>query len=209
MTNAACPSCGAPVTFLWASSVQTTCGHCKSILVRTDVDLEKVGVVSDLPADPSPLQIGTSGSYRNNAFTLAGRIIYEYDEGFWNEWHIEFNGGRAGWLSDAQLEYAVSFAAEIKEIPAAASARLGTRWVWNGTPYFATTITKARYRGVEGELPFKYWDKGEATFVDLRSTGGGFATLDYSDDEPRLYLGEIVEFDALQLKNLRRFEGWS
>ena len=73
----------------------------------------------------------------------------------------------------------------------------------------ATAITLARYRGVEGELPFQYWDKQEATFVDLRSRGDDFATLDYSGSEPILYLGKTVEFDSLQLKNLREFVGWS
>jgi hypothetical protein len=43
----------------------------------------------------------------------------------------------------------------------------------------------------------------------LRSTGGDFATLDYSDAEPVLYVGKMVEFEALRLKNLRAFEGWS
>ena len=34
------------------------------------------------------------------------------------------------------------------------------------------------------------------------------STLDYSDEQPALYLGEFVEFDDLKLKNLRQFEGW-
>jgi hypothetical protein len=41
------------------------------------------------------------------------------------------------------------------------------------------------------------------------STKGKFATVDYSDETPALYLGESVEFDDLHLKNLRKFEGWS
>ena len=36
-----------------------------------------------------------------------------------------------------------------------------------------------------------------------------FAPLDYSDAEPVLYVGKMVEFDALRFKNLREFEGWS
>jgi hypothetical protein len=71
-----------------------------------------------------------------------------------------------------------------------------------------TVITPAHYRGVEGELPFQYWDKTDVTFADLRSETGKFATLDYSDDQPALYLGEFVEFDDLKLRNLRAFEGW-
>ena len=35
-----------------------------------------------------------------------------------------------------------------------------------------------------------------------------FATLDYSDDAPRLYTGEVVELAALGLRGLREFDGW-
>ena len=205
---ALCPNCGAPIVFQWSSSVQTTCAHCKSILIRTDVNLERVGVVADLPPDGSPIQLGTSGVYENRAFTVAGRIIYDYDEGSWNEWHIMLNQGGSGWLSDAQSEYAVTFAFPAAPLPAAAAVHLGDRFTWNQIVFEATTITEARYRGVEGELPFEYWDKQGATFVDLRSTGSDFATLDYSDREPVLYLGKTADFDDLRLKNLRVLEGW-
>ena len=47
------------------------------------------------------------------------------------------------------------------------------------------------------------------TFADFRTESGKFATLDYSDTQPALYLGEFVEFEDLKLKNLRQFEGWS
>ena len=46
-------------------------------------------------------------------------------------------------------------------------------------------------------------------FADLRTSGGAFGTLDYSENPPLLFLGEWVEFDDLHLKNLRQFEGWS
>jgi hypothetical protein len=40
------------------------------------------------------------------------------------------------------------------------------------------------------------------------SERGDFATIDYSDDTPVLYRGEMVDFDSLHLTNLRTFEGW-
>jgi hypothetical protein len=206
---ALCPSCGAPIVFHWSSSVQTTCAHCKSILIRTDLNLERVGVVSDLPPDSSPIQIGTSGVYENRAFTAAGRIIYDYDEGSWNEWHIVLNQGGSAWLSDAQSQYAVTFAFRAEALPALAAVHLSDRFTWNKTDFEVTAITQAIYRGVEGELPFEYWDKQQATFVDLRSSGGDFATLHSSDAEAVLYVGKMVEFEAMRLKNLRTFEGWS
>ena len=204
-----CPNCGAKIVFRWSSSVQTVCEYCKSILVRTDVDLQKVGQVADLPPDSSPIQVGTEGTYNHKGFVAIGRIIYEYEQGSWNEWHLMLNDGTSGWLSDAQDEYAVSFAAPGRKLPEAGQCQVGQSFMWDNQRYDVTTLTAAHYRGVQGELPFQYWDKEDVTFVDLRSETGKFATIDYSDDKPALYLGEMVEFEELALKNLRTFEGWS
>jgi hypothetical protein len=203
-----CPNCGAKIVFQWSSSVQTVCQYCKSILVRTDVDLQKVGKVADLPPDTSPIQLNTEGIYNKKAFVVAGRIVYEYDQGGWNEWHVVMNDGTDAWLSDAQNEYAVSFASNAPNLPPANQLRLGQSFTWNNQPYTLSVITPAHYRGVEGELPFQYWDKTDVTFADFRTQTGKFATLDYSDPQAALYLGEFVNFDELKLKNLRSFEGW-
>lgn len=205
-----CPNCGAPVEFSWASSVQAVCGYCKSILVRTDVDLKKVGEVSDLPNDASPIQMNTEGKFKNLAFTVAGRILYQYDNGGWNEWHIVFQDGTSGWLSDAQLEYMVS--SQFKDagkLPAADQIHVGQQFRWGGLQYEVTSITNAHYRGVEGQLPFEYWDKSDCVFADLRTTTGRFATIDYSDEIPLLFIGDAVSFADLKLQNVREFEGWS
>jgi hypothetical protein len=208
--SASCPNCGAPIAFQFSSSVQTVCEYCKSIVVRTDVDLTKVGEVADLPANSSPIQLGTEGVYGNKSFVVAGRIIYEYEQGNWNEWHLMFNGGRSGWLSDAQLEYDISFLVEEHApLPAVGRVDVGQRVGFEKVVYEVTSITRARYRGVEGELPFQYWDKAEVPFVDLRTPDARFGTIDYSEPPPLLFLGEAVEYEALKLKNVRTFEGWS
>ena len=204
-----CPNCGAPIVFQWSSSVQTVCPYCKSVLIRTDVDLRKVGNVADLPPDSSPIQLNTEGCYGNRSFVVIGRILYEYEQGGWNEWNLAFNDGKSGWLSDAQEEYAVSFLANIPNLPVESQLQVGNQFNWNGGLYSLSVLTEAHYRGVEGELPFPYWDKTCVQFADFRTSGRRFATLDYSDAEPTLYLGELVEFEDLKLKNLRQFEGWS
>lgn len=204
-----CPQCGAPVEFKWSSSVQTTCEYCHSIIVRSDLDVKKVGTVADLPPDASPLQLNSEGVYNNKAFVVIGRIIYDYEQGSWNEWHLMFHEGTSGWLSDAQLEYAISFLSDAKQaLPPSSEVSVGRKFEFNGETYEVTSITQAHYRGVEGELPFEYWDKVDVPFIDLRTTSGKFATIDYSDEPPILFLGEPVDFDALHLKNLKEFEGW-
>jgi len=204
-----CPNCGGTIVFRFSSAVQTTCEYCRSILVRTDVDLKKVGEVADLPPDPSPIQLGTEGIYRNKAFVVVGRILYEYEQGGWNEWHLMFQDGVSGWLSDAQAEYAVSALSKgPAKLPPSQNIYKGLSFQWDGTIYTISTVTRARYVGVQGELPFEYWDKSEVQFADLRSVTGHFATIDYSEETPLLFRGEFVEFDELRLKNLRSFEGW-
>jgi hypothetical protein len=206
---AACPSCGAEIEFRWSSAVQTVCAYCRSILVRHDVDLERVGEVGDLPPDPSPIQTGAAGVYRGTPFTVVGRIIYEHERGTWNEWHLGTSAGTSLWLSDAQLEYAVTTLAEATEpLPAANEWSRGRALEVAGTRYGFRSLTFASYRGVEGELPFVYSGKDVVPFVDLTSATGGFATIDYSEPEPLLYVGEWVTFAQLSLTNLRRFEGW-
>ena len=199
-----CPNCGAPVEFRWSGAVQTVCSHCRSVLVRRDLDLKKVGEVADLPVDASPIQLATTGRFQGDAFTVTGRIVYDYSAGTWNEWHLAFADGTSGWLSDSQLDYAVSRQVKVAEpLPEAAAFTTGQRYTWKGVSFAVTTVTRARYRGVDGELPFEYWDKDEVLFVDLASEDEQFATVDYSESPPLLFVGAFAEFDALELKNLK------
>jgi hypothetical protein len=197
------------VEFAWSSAVQTTCAHCRSVVVRHDVDLKAIGEVSDLPEDSSPIQIGVEGAIDNRSFRVVGRIVYEYDDGGWNEWHLVFSDQRSGWLSDAQAEYAVSeLATPKKPLPAMTDISVGRKISHGGEALTVTTITVARYKGVEGELPFEYWGRGEVTFVDLRSHDGDFGTIDYSETPPLLFVGRFVDYDALSLRGVRTFPGW-
>jgi len=179
------------------------------VLVRHDLDLTRVGSVGDVPASMSRIQLGTEGSYKGRPFEVVGRIIYEYERGHWSEWHVRLADGTSAWLSDALAEYAVSRQLDTPaNIPRDAKMRVGDSFRIDGTAFQVVTMTQARYVGVEGELPFEYWDKSEVPMVDLESTSGRFATIDYSEPEPLLFVGEYQEFDELELANLREIEGW-
>jgi len=211
--TAACPNCGATIEFRWSGAVQTVCPYCKAVLVRRDLDLEKVGMVGDLPPTASPIQLGTEGKFEGVAFVVVGRIIYQYERGGWNEWHLLTMRGESAWLSDAQGELAISTPAKKPgALPAASDLKVGQSYVLDDTRFRVASLTRARYAGVEGELPFTTWDRSEALFADLDSDGTGdrprFATIDYSDDTPVAYVGTYVELEQLDARNLRRFEGW-
>ncbi|MCL4843132.1 MAG: DUF4178 domain-containing protein [Bryobacteraceae bacterium] len=205
-----CPSCGAQVQFRFAQAVQTACPYCQSVIVRTNVDLEKVGEVAALPPDPSPIQLYTEGIIGNKAFQVVGRLTYSYEQGFWNEWHLLFHDNTTGWLADAQAQYAYSqLVAPPSRLPAKGKLKRGQTFHWPQGEFTLTHLTVARYVGFEGELPFATDGRHEETvFADLKSPTAAFATIDYSEDPPLLFMGRIVTFDELQLKNLKMFEGW-
>jgi Domain of unknown function (DUF4178) len=206
----ACPNCGATIRFRWVQAVQTTCTYCNSILVRTDLDWRTVGAVAVLPATSSPIQLGTTGVWDVRGFTVIGRILYRWSRGRWNEWHCLMDDGKSAWLSDAQLQYAMSERnTDTIELPALSTLRPADTCRLADARFVVTTITTANYDGVEGELPFEYWDKSSCAFVDLVADRGRFATIDYSESPPLIFVGAAVSFRELKLQKLVTFDGWS
>ncbi len=103
----------------------------------------------------------------------------------------------SGWLADAQLEYDLSWWTQPPaSLPAPDQITRGQQFQWDGKTYEVTSLTRAHYKGVQGELPFEYWDKADLLFADLRTATGEFGTVDYSEDPPLLFLGQAVEFDG-------------
>lgn len=204
-----CPSCGGPVRFVSAASLLAVCGYCRATLMRRDLDVEKVGTMAALLADSTPLQLGAEGVYRGTHFAVVGRIQVRYDEGGWNEWYLAFDDGRLGWLGEASGEYAVSFETPVAEpLPAFDALRPGGNVTLGGVAWEVTDVRTARVVGGEGELPFRVAGGWETATADLRTGAGRFATLDYTEAPPRVYVGELVEFEALRLRGLRELEGW-
>jgi len=201
--TANCPSCGAPVTFRAAASTYAVCEFCRSTLVRQDQELKNLGRMADLLEDNSLIQLGTEGSFKGVHFGVVGRIQLKYGAGFWNEWHILFDDGRSGWLSEAGGEYVISFLKVVKEpLPAFERLQAGMVVPLAGREFTVTNLESAYCIAGEGELPFKVDSGYDVNTVDLRD-GDNFATIDYSETPPMVFLGRPVRFSSLKLANLR------
>ena len=201
--SAQCPSCGAPVVFKSASSVFAVCEYCQSTLVRHDQNLEDIGKMAALVEDRSPLQLGAEGSYKGVHFALIGRIQIKYSQGIWNEWHLLFDDMRTGWLSESGGEYVLTFAQFVGEaLPQFDDLKIGQRFVLASQTWTVSNIEKAECVAGQGELPFKVGAGYPVSAVDLRNQAN-FATLDYSETPPLLFVGEAVDFPSLKMANLR------
>lgn len=204
-----CPNCGAPLNFQSSVSVYTTCTYCKSMIVRHDMDLERIGEVSELLNDLSPLQVGTRGQFDNASFTLLGRIKLIYDLGMWSEWYALFDDGRTGWLAEAQGFYMMSFEVEGHTLPEPAKLRVGTKMDLPQALFIADDIRTVNYAASEGELPFIFRQNFKAVSVDFRSNDGQFASILYGPEETQLFVGRYENFDAFKFENLKQLDGWT
>ena len=208
-----CPSCGAEVKLQSKTSYFVVCSSCKSTLQRTDMGLESVGEMADLKDDYSPIQIGTEGSYRGMYFRVIGRLQVAWGhrqsiDGIWNEWHVLFNDGTTGWLSDGQGFYLMVKPTANAVIPDHSSLQLDYTVVIDDKHFTVDDIKHCRLLGSEGELPRLSLAGQELVSIDLVGKGDAGASIVYAGEDREAFVGTYEELEQLRPKGMREFDGW-
>jgi hypothetical protein len=207
--QAACPNCGAPVEFASAASACAVCSFCRSTLLREGEALRKIGVSAELFEDYSPLQLGATGHYSGEAFTVVGRLQLSYAEGGWNEWHVLFDHGKSGWLSEDNGSFVFSFDAALDErVPQAHELALGERRILAGQGWSVAALTLTTLAAAQGELPRPPVPGRKYLVAELRNAQDEVGSLEYSDAEhPQWSVGRPVRLADLGMSGLREEQG--
>lgn len=199
--NTACASCGAQVPIYSRASVQAVCPFCRSTLVRTDMDWNSVGEMAALADDLSPFYLGMRGKYQHLNFTIIGRLQQQFDQGVWNEWLLQLDNRRTSWLGEGSgLFYLTVPSTSTEVLPEFTSVGLGQKLLLDGKSYSVSNIETARCIATDGEIPFAATPGETSHLVDLVGENGAFATLDYSDELPKLYTGKTIGLDELEFE---------
>jgi hypothetical protein len=204
--KANCPACAGTVTFNVGTSLVTVCPYCRSVVGRGDRGLESLGKVADLVATESPLDVGLRGRYEGVPFALSGRTQYAHPAGgVWDEWYAAFSDGRWGWLAEAQGRFYMTFQTPPPEdLPAFDKLQLGQSIEIAGVQLKVAEKNTGRVGGAAGEMPMRLTPGKEHPFADLSGPRGEFATLDYSEATPVVYLGREVSLDELKIPPSKR-----
>jgi Domain of unknown function (DUF4178) len=201
--QATCPACGAPIQFKIGSSIVVVCEYCNSVVARGDRNLEDLGKVADLVETGSPLQVGLCGVYRGMPFELTGRAQLGHPAGgLWDEWYAAFQDGRWGWLAEAQGRFYLTFPGSIPQqalIEPFDMLELGVpvRSLPLEVPLIVAEKGTARMLGAKGEIPYKITPGELYDYADLSGPHGEFATLDYSEQPPLVFIGRELHIAEL------------
>jgi hypothetical protein len=195
-----------------SSSVTEVCSYCGTTVARQDKTgqeaLQNLGKISALVEDGSPLCLGAHGTYMGQRFELVGRLQVEQETGYWNEWFLHFPGGGTSWLGEALGQYFMTTQVLDEKVAAPRNLHAGASYKLGGKRYTVTEVRTARATGGEGELPFVVGQGYELPYADLRGSDSSFATFDYSEDPPLVFVGKCVSWDELAMKEHRVFDGW-
>ena len=202
--RAPCPGCGAPVNFVSAQSTHAVCGYCQSMVVRNGEILSRIGKMAELFDDHSLLQLQTSGVWKDQAFTLVGRLQYRYGEGTWTEWHAVLGDGSSAFLSEDNGAYVFTTASPAqRDMPPADRFKVGGTTPINGKSFSVASNQNVALISAQGELP-RMPKLGESfAMVELRSGEGEVLSVDYSTVPPGVSMGRAVLLEDLKLSFLR------
>ncbi len=211
--QASCPSCGAPIEFGVANSVVTICDSCGTVAGRADGKLEDYGKVATLVQTDSPLQVGLEGHVNGVPYEVAGRVQLQHPAGgVWDEWYVAFRGGkRWGWLAEAHGEYYLTFAKQLPakhKIPPVDQLSVEDELTIPSVGRMKIAeIGTATAISAEGEIPYEFRPGETYQYADLVGRGRKFATLDFSEDPPALYLGSQFPLERLGIESAESREG--
>lgn len=212
MKQSSCPSCGAPLVFENAHSLYAVCKYCRTMSVQSEDALKEVGKTAALVEDGSPLQLGATGTLDGTTFKIVGRIQYKHPVGYWNEWFLSLSQGDSdAWLGEASGMYFFTRLKKDAKLPANlkfSDLSAGGTVEIDGKEFFVKDIQTTKVVSGEGELPFPFEAEYEAPVVDCVRQDGTFATLDFSEEKPLVFIGKAVTFRDLNLTRLRSVYGF-
>lgn len=197
-----CPSCGAPVQQSFPGSKTLVCGHCGQTSHLNADSLQAVGDQHLLIDYGSVFAIGKTGQHFGREFLVLGRIRIDYEDGFWDEWYIQYlDNGEAGWIQEDDGGFVVFEQAKelnhrinLDTIKVGAFTDFGGQW----EPVFVTSKSKAQVNGGEGELPFRIIPGQQADFVE-GIANGEVISIELLAEDNILFIGKPLKLQEVEL----------
>ncbi len=199
MTQGQCPSCGAPVEFTAGSAQVVVCGYCQTVVAKKGPHLEAHGRISAIVDTDSPLRLGLEGRYAKTGYRLVGHVQKDHGAGPWDEWYVEFDDGRTGWLSESEGAFHMMFDAGVEEGLELESLHPGERLHLRNRAFVVEERGHGKVVAAAGQLPSDVDPTQDSYYVDATGPKGMFASLDFGtrSRDPEVFLGQKLKLEQL------------
>jgi hypothetical protein len=170
------------------------CKYCAQTSYINANSLEAIGKQIRLADYGSILAVGKRGKLKGQGFTVLGRLRFDYEDGFWDEWLIVMDAAtdKECWLQEDEGEFILFTKQPLMGPPPVFEiTKVGTTLTLNNQSVFVTEKNRAVVNGSEGELPFRVVRGEKADFID-GITNGTPVSLEYMPGETAFNIGESI-----------------
>ncbi|HYO51450.1 DUF4178 domain-containing protein [Archangium sp.] len=199
MTQGNCPSCGAPVEFTAGSALVVVCGHCQTVVAKQGRHLEAHGKIGAIVDTDSPLQLNAEGRIGRDGYRLVGHLQKDHGAGPWDEWYVEFDDGRTGWLSESEGAFHLLLAEGTEPGLSLEGFEPGHRFSLRGHRLVVEERGHGHVVAAAGQLPSDVDPSADSHYVDATGPRGVFVTLDFGTgtSDPEVYVGKKLKLTEL------------
>lgn len=206
-----CPSCGAEIDADKRVALLTVCPYCRAAIVVDEKAAEVAGKMAVLAQSSGPLYTGGTGNLGGKNFTVVGRVRYGYEKGYWDEWYLEFEHGKFGWIGEDEGNFTISHMSD-RNVPSSlyAKAEPGSHLEFGDRSWHVDEKDVAECEGGEGQLPFKVVTGEKYPFIDMSSGKDQFATIEFDlgEQHARVYRGKRLSAAAIKMDMEKPSEAW-
>ncbi len=187
-----CPACGAALGEATAHVRSLSCPHCSNWIYLGSNGWESAGLFEHAIDAPSMLRLGKRGQFEDRQFHVAGRLRMSYQDGFWDEWWLEFDDGLHQWLEEDDGVYRLHSHME-QVIPPGQfdTAQVGGTVTIATADWFVTERVDARVAGVEGSLPMAITPGESVVCVDAINNGIK-VSFESAARDVQMYQGRVI-----------------
>jgi hypothetical protein len=195
-----CPNCGAPLEIESRFTRVIACQFCGQTSYVHDTGLDPTGKVAKLVEADSRLGVGKQGTIKGRPFRVLGRVRYNYEDGFWDEWFVELEGGKMGWLEeDDEGEYVLTHKTRLTTpLPPYEEVRIASTIPVSKEKVFITEKGTGSIAGAEGQVSVEAIPGKPIHFIDGNASGRAVRII-MTDDSIHLSMGDALEFDDIQV----------
>ncbi len=191
----ACPNCGAPLQIESAFTTFLVCGYCGQSLYVRDSGFTLAGQTAKLADYPSRLAVGAHGQIKGQFFRTLGRIRYDNDAGFWDEWFLQLSDQRVGWLVEEEGVLTLVFKSPLTSpVPPFEQIRVGSFIALGQWPQvFVSEKGQAQVSGAQGQVALTALPGHAIRFIE-GNAGNKALRIVLDEQGITLHIGEPLEF---------------